>query len=140
MKKLVLTLASLAMAACAAQATDYSVYYGMLHSHTNISDGSDNPAEADKYARDTAGLDIFSIADHDYYPNDMTTSDWATIKNAANSYNQDGVFATFWGFEWTSDDTSYHAGLQNKGHITIINSLDMKVSGTNGTCIQGVNS
>jgi hypothetical protein len=105
-------------------AVAYNVYYGQLHSHTIISDGSGTPAQAYRYARDTAGLDFFSISDHDYWPGDLTQNDWATIKNAANSYNEDGVFTTFWGFEWTSDIASDHAGLLNKGHITVINSDD----------------
>ena len=102
----------------------YNVYYGQLHGHTSISDGSGAPSDAYKYARDTAKLDFFSIADHDYYPDDMTASDWTAITNAANTYNSDGTFVTFWGFEWTSDDPSYGSGLLNKGHITIINSPD----------------
>jgi len=106
----------------------YSVYYGQLHSHTSISDGSGTPDSAYKYARDTAKLDFFSISDHDYYPNDMTSADWTAIKNAANSYNQDGTFTTFWGFEWTSDVPSYHAGLLGKGHFTIINSDDYAIA------------
>jgi len=116
-----------------AGAVKYNAYYGQLHSHTSISDGKGTPAQAYAYARDTAGLDFFSIADHDYYPNDMTSSDWTTIKNGANSYNQDGVFTTFWGFEWTSDNSSYHAGLLNKGHITIINSADYGIAWQDST-------
>jgi hypothetical protein len=46
----------------------YNVYYGMLHSHTSISDGSGTPSEAYEYARFTAELDFFGIADHDYGP------------------------------------------------------------------------
>jgi hypothetical protein len=46
----------------------YNVYYGMLHSHTSISDGSGTPSEAYEYARFTAELDFFGIADHDYWP------------------------------------------------------------------------
>jgi hypothetical protein len=81
----------------------YNVYYGQLHSHTNISDGLGSPSEAYAYARDTAGLDFFSVADHDYWFDDMTQADWETLKNTANRYNDDGTYVTFWGFEWTSD-------------------------------------
>ncbi|MCU0665440.1 MAG: hypothetical protein MUC50_24340, partial [Myxococcota bacterium] len=72
-------------------ATKYNVYFGLLHSHTNISDGEGSPEKAYRYARDTAKLDFFGIADHDYYPDDMTAADWKTIKDAANSFNQDGA-------------------------------------------------
>ena len=77
----------------------YNVYFGMLHNHTNISDGTSSPSKAYQYARDNAKLDFFGIADHDYWPDDMTNEDWTNIKNAANSHNQDGTFVTFWGFE-----------------------------------------
>ena len=101
------------------------MYYGQLHSHTNISDGQGSPSEAYAYARDTAGLDFFSISDHDYWFDDMTQTDWDTIKDTANSYNDDGTYVTFWGFEWTSDfpEPGYET-LTGKGHITIINSDD----------------
>jgi hypothetical protein len=107
----------------------YNVYYGQLHSHTRISDGKGTPAEAYEYARDVAGLDFFSIADHDYWPNDMTDMDWATIKEAANSFNEDGYYTTFWGFEWTSDEGGWRSyndgdGLLEYGHMAIINSDD----------------
>jgi len=106
----------------------YNVYYGQLHSHTSISDGWGTPAKAYKYARDTALLDFFSIADHCSYPytGGMTTKKYNDMKTTANSYNQDGVFTTFWGFEWTSDDPSWGGPptLLGKGHITIINSPD----------------
>jgi len=106
----------------------YNVYYGQLHSHTNLSDGSGTPDEAYRYARDTAKLDFFSIADHCSYPYDrmMTVAEYQGMQATANSYNRDGVYVTFWGFEWTSDDTSWGgpSTLLGKGHITIINSPD----------------
>ncbi|MCU0664609.1 MAG: DUF3604 domain-containing protein, partial [Myxococcota bacterium] len=86
--------------------------------------------------RDTAKLDFFSIADHDYYPDNMTSSDWTTIKNAANSYNADGSFVTFWGFEWTSDTPEYQTNGLGLGHITIINSSDFCISSSTRTMSQ----
>lgn len=106
----------------------YNVYYGMLHSHTNISDGTGSPEKAYKYARDTANLDFFSIADHDYWPDDMTEADWKEIKDAANKYNQDGAFVTFWGFEWTSDSKKYQESGLGLGHIAVINSDEFCIS------------
>jgi len=111
-------------------AVAYNVYYGQLHSHSNDSDGSGSPDYAYRYARDTAGLDFFSLADHCSYPygaNDgLTVAEYQNQQYIANSYNQDGVYVTFWGFEWTSDDTSWGgpSTLLGKGHITVINSPD----------------
>ncbi len=122
------TDASTALPATTTSTVAYNVYYGQLHSHTSISDGSGSPAQAYQYARDTAQLDFFSISDHDYYPDDMTASDWTTIKNAANSYNDDGTFVAFWGFEWSSDTTEWQPNGLAQGHITIINSDDFCIS------------
>ena len=113
-----------------AGALAYNVYYGQLHSHSKDSDGSGTPAQTYQYARDTAKLDFFSLADHCSYPygaNDgLTVAEYQNQQSIANSYNQDGVYVTFWGFEWTSDDTSWGgpSTLLGKGHITIINSPD----------------
>ena len=75
MKKFIVFLVLLALLISTTDAVAYNVYYGQLHSHTRISDGTGSPAQAYEYARDTAGLDFFSIADHDYWPNDMKSRD-----------------------------------------------------------------
>jgi len=134
--------------------TVYKVYYGQLHSHTWDSDGriptiddprtSGTPYKAYAYARDEAHLDFFSVADHcsyPYGPNESLTDDkYNSLMETANTFNQDVQddeeerFVTFWGFEWTSDDTSWGgpATLLGKGHITIINSPNFcKATGEN---------
>lgn len=86
----------------------YKVYYGHLHNHTAYSDGTGTPKQAYIYARDTANLDFFGLADHS---NQLSAEEWSDTKNQANAHNTDGVFTSFYGFEW-SDWT---------GHISIIN-------------------
>ncbi|HOY30862.1 MAG TPA: CehA/McbA family metallohydrolase [Bacteroidales bacterium] len=97
----------------------YNVYYGDLHNHTSYSDGQGTPAQAYSYAKDTAGLDFFSLADHDYIPyyTETTVAEYDDIKAQANVYNEDGVFTAFYGFEWSSS-----IGI---GHIAVINSDDL---------------
>ncbi len=90
----------------------YNVYYGSLHNHTNVSDGTGTPSQAYAYARDIAGLDFFGIADH---AESISSTEWTTIKNTANSYNQDGTFVAFHGFEWSH--STY-------GHVAVINTTD----------------
>lgn len=91
----------------------YNVYYGTLHNHSNVSDGQGTPADAYNYAKNTSHLDFFSLADHS---GSITSTEWDAIKAAANTYNQDGSFAAFWGFEWSSSG-SY-------GHVAVINTED----------------
>lgn len=124
----------------------YQVYYGQLHSHTTDSDGGrpvneepyGTPDYAYQYAREVTGLDFFSVADHCSYPYDpydptnpygddgLSVEEYDALKDVADYYNNDGTFVTFWGFEWTSDDTSWGGPdtLLGKGHITVINSPD----------------
>lgn len=91
----------------------YRVYFGNLHNHSTVSDGIGTPMDAYQYARYTAKLDFFSLADHCYY---VTPSGWALIKTAAASFTQDSVFVGLSGFEWSSTDLY--------GHVTVINTDD----------------
>jgi hypothetical protein len=91
----------------------YNVYYGTTHNHSNASDGTGTPAEAYAYARDNAGLDFFGLSDH---TERISSAEWTTIKCVADSYNSDGNFVTFLGFEWSASDTY--------GHATILNTSD----------------
>ena len=86
------------------------MYYGHLHNHSNVSDGSGTPDEAYNYAKNVAGLDYFSTSNHVGY---IVESEWTSIKTAAEKYNEDSVFAAFWGFEWSGS-----------GDVTIINTDD----------------
>ncbi len=101
--------------------TGYNVYYGYLHSHTERSDGTGSPAQAYAAAK-AAGLDFFSVTDHDYYPDNMTSTDWSTIRTAAAKYDNDPQFVSFWGFEWTSDTTEWATNGKGLGHVTVVNS------------------
>lgn len=100
----------------------YNVYFGSLHNHTSVSDGSGTPEQAYSYAKNTAHLDFFGLAEH---ANMMTGTEWSVIKSAANAYNQDGTFTTFYGFEWTT--------FFSYGHVAVFNTEDYcsNVSPTN---------
>jgi hypothetical protein len=89
---------------------NYFVYYGSFHNHSSISDGTGTPEEAYTYAEEIAGLDFFGLSDHDRNRND---SNWNLVKQVAERHNIDGVFSTFWGFEWSND---------SMGHVTVVNS------------------
>ena len=77
----------------------YNIYYGHLHNHSTVSDGTGTPATAYNYAKYTAKLDFFSLSDHF---NSISPTEWADVKNQADTYNQDGAFTAFYGFEWAA--------------------------------------
>jgi len=97
----------LSLAACllllSGQASAYNVYYGNMHSHTSYSDGIGTPSEAYAYARDSALVDIQAITDHTHL---LSSSEWTSLKNAADSYSQDGVFVALAGQEHGSLSTA----------------------------------
>jgi hypothetical protein len=97
-------------------AGNYYVYFGSFHNHSGIYGGVGTQEEAFRYARRTAKLDFFGLSDHDA---GLDSFSWKNVKSIADESNDDGVFAAFWGFEWTSDIY---------GHITIINSEDYCVT------------
>lgn len=97
---------------------EYHVFYGDLHNHSELSDGMGSPEEAYRYARDEGELDFFSLADHGY---GLDEAGWKRMRTVADSFNQDGVFTAFWGFEWSPDlpgDGHSH------GHSTVIGTDD----------------
>lgn len=99
----------------------YNVYYGHLHNHCSYSDGSGTASQAYAYARDNGQLDFFSLADHETA---LTAAEYAEMMSVANSYNQDGEFTTFYGFEWSH--STY-------GHVAVIGSTELCFSGTSPT-------
>jgi hypothetical protein len=94
----------------------YNTYFGFLHSHTSLSDGSGTPEQAYQYARDVAGMDIFAITDHgELIATWPWNNEWNRIKAAANANYQPGSYVTLWGFEYSNFIT---------GHISVLNTND----------------
>ncbi|MBN1759836.1 MAG: CehA/McbA family metallohydrolase [Chitinispirillaceae bacterium] len=83
----------------------YHVFYGFLHNHSNFSDGIGTPSEAYRYARNRAGLDFFSLADHCFAFN---ADNWSELKSIADSCNEDYLFTAFWGFEWSGGKSRHY--------------------------------
>lgn len=104
---------------------EYNLYFGQLHSHTNLSDGQGTIDEAYKYAKDTAGVDFIAVTDHsNWFDNDTSASladgsmseTWKTGLAAADKYNQEGEFVAMYGYEmtWSGSTGGY-------GHINTFN-------------------
>ncbi len=73
-------------------------YWADLHSHTSFSDGGTVPARAHEYARTVSKLDVFSLTDH---LESVDEEEWRDMREQAEKANQNGVFVTLPGLEWT---------------------------------------
>lgn len=79
------------------------LYFGDIHGHSRMSDGTGTPEDYYRYARRVSGLDIAALTDHvDYGTLPIKGEYWERIKAAANDANEPGRFVTFLGYEWTS--------------------------------------
>ena len=82
-------------------------YWGDLHAHSTVSDGSGPPRMAYATAR-AAGLHFFALTDHDSW---LTQDEWDEIGDAARAATVDHAFVALRAFEFTSPD----------GHVTAFN-------------------
>ena len=82
MKRLLtLVLCLLSILSWSQDPSTFKTYFGLLHGHTMISDGSGTPEEAYKMAKD-AGLDFFALTEHNHK---------AAEGNAGSKERADGV-------------------------------------------------
>src|SRR5450830_205902 len=104
---------------------DYNIYFGGMHSHTNLSDGTGTPQQAYDSAK-AAGADFMAVTDHsNWFDGDSATvaanlaggpsTEWATLKAAADANNNPGTFVGIAGFEMT-----WSGG---PGHINTFNTV-----------------
>ena len=83
----------------------YNLYWGDIHGHGNIGDGTGTPDNFYTYARDVSGLDIATLTTHDahgFIPLDEDPKTWDFIRARTDAYYRPGGFVTFLGYEWTS--------------------------------------
>lgn len=71
------------------------LYWGDLHCHSFLSEGLNEPEYLYEYAQDVDHADFAAVTDHGY----MTDEAWAKCVEAAATYNRDGTFVTFLGYE-----------------------------------------
>lgn len=103
----------------------YNLYFGQLHSHTNISDGAGSVEDAFAHAYDVDNLDFLAVTDHsNSFDNESNTSvdlgvdmslistEWKQGHDAADAIT-DSTFVGIYGFEMT-----WSSGF---GHINTFN-------------------
>lgn len=102
----------------------YNVYFGNLHSHTTLSDGSGTPAEAYKFARDTGRLDFMTVTEHNHSEAENPKEDpafgagiasnhslYKELTNAADNTNRDDEFVTLYGQEFSTISSGNHVNV-----------------------------
>lgn len=104
---------------------DWNAYFGQLHAHTNLSDGTGSVEEAFDYAAKVENLDFFAVTDHsDSFDNAdagaigadgrSISTGWAAGKQTAASVTN-GNFVGLFGFEMTWPED------KKLGHISTFN-------------------
>lgn len=105
-----------------ALSSDYNLYFGLLHAHTNLSDGIGTVEEAFSHAAALEGLDFFAVTDHsNSFDNAQSgalsldgrsiSTKWAAGKAAAAAVTGEDFLGIF-GFEMTWPE------IRQLGHIT----------------------
>lgn len=101
----------------------YRLYFGQLHAHTDLSDGTGTVEEAFAYASQVEGLDFFAVTEHsqslDNAQNGALSTDGASISQewargkAAAAAVTDETFVGIFAFEMTWN--------QGQGHMSTFN-------------------
>lgn len=108
---------------------DYNLYFGQLHAHTNLSDGTGTVAQAFDHASNVANLDFLALTDHsNSFDNDANvhmdsenaeelSAEWEEGRSGARDITEreNGTFVGLYGFEMTWSGGS-------PGHINTFNS------------------
>ena len=88
--------------------SEYKWYWGDIHFHSMLSDGSATINYVYNYARDVSMLDFCSLTDHDYcWELKLNilwkkTGAWFLAKNAASKFYEPGKFVTLLAYEYTN--------------------------------------
>lgn len=84
---------------CRREPPGHEVFWGMIHGHTEMSDGWGTIREYFRQIRDETGLDFAAPGDHDHL---HETSDemWQRTSEETAKWNEPGRFVTLLGYEW----------------------------------------
>jgi hypothetical protein len=84
---------------CTATPAPDGFYWGMIHGHTEMSDGWGTLDNYFRQMRDEAGQDFAATSDHDHL-NETPDEYWPLVCDAVKRFHQPGRFVTFLGYEW----------------------------------------
>jgi hypothetical protein len=103
------------------------VLWADLHGHSGLSDGSGQPDDYYRYARDAAGLDVAVLTDHDHWgmlPLATHPALFDEILASTERFHAPGSFVTIPGWEWTSWIHGHRHVLHFEGKAAIKSSVD----------------
>lgn len=87
--------------------SDFKIYWGDIHTHSALSDGSGSPEHHYYYARYIAGLDFCALTDHGETMS-IIPGGLNHLEHATNTAYEEGNFVTFQGIEWTNAETGHY--------------------------------
>lgn len=82
--------------------SEYNIYFGDIHGHSNFSDGFPTIDEYYTHIKDVAKLDFGALADHDHGgvgKDPLWYGKWDIIQKKAAEYNEPGKFTTILAYE-----------------------------------------
>jgi hypothetical protein len=103
------------------------IYWGDLHGHSGLSDGTGTPEDYLRYARDVAALDIVALTDHDHwgvFHLDENPAIWEQIQTATKEFHRSHSFVTLLGYEWTSWESGHRHVLYFSDEGKVYSSID----------------
>jgi len=103
------------------------IYWGDLHGHSGLSDGTGTPEDYFRYARDVAALDVVALTDHDHWGVlhlDENPALWERIQTATAEYHRPGSLVTLLGYEWTSWESGHRHVLYFSDEGRVYSSID----------------
>jgi hypothetical protein len=77
----------------------FNLYWGMIHAHTEMSDGAGTIDYYFHQLKNEAGLDFGASGDHDHLW-ETTDKMWRKTCNSVRKWNHEKRFITFPGYEW----------------------------------------
>jgi hypothetical protein len=101
-----------------------NLYFGDIHGHSRLSDGTGTPDDYYRYAREVSGLDIAALTDHADFGTIRLQRVWDKITRATNRANKTGQFVTFLGFEWTNWVSGHRNVYYKDGAGPLLRSID----------------
>jgi len=81
------------------ETSEENLYWGLIHEHTELSDGQGNIALCYANLRYGSRLDFGATSDHDHRY-ETTDEMWEMTCKAAKEHNSPGEFVSFLGYEW----------------------------------------